>query len=164
MESEANNMSAGADSETQPELVLSDESATVELRRADTRNGMRLEIISPRLQCSIRLDPVALESLTWQTPETLSELLKARGAPAGQARSVSPEPPSEGPSELTLINEFSTVRVKRVDTQDGPRLEVNSPRLQSSIQLDPATLEGLACQTMETFSGFLETPLGEDAS
>ena len=162
MENEANNISAGVDSETQPELVLSDESATVELRRADTRNGVRLEINSPRLQRSIRLDPVAFESLTWQTPATLSEFMEAREAAAGQARSISPTPPSEGSGELTLINEFATVHVKRVDTYDGPRLEISSPRLQSSIQLDPATLEGLTCQTMETFSEFLETPLGRD--
>jgi hypothetical protein len=162
MESEANNYPTVVTPEGRPGFVLIDERATVEFRRADTRNGMRLEINSPRLRRRIRLDPVALESLTWQTPETLSEFLEARGAPARQARSVSPEPPSEGLSELTLINEFSTVHIKRVDTQDGPRLEVSSPRLQSSIQLDPATLEGPACQIMEIFAGLRETPLGKD--
>lgn len=162
MEGEANNNPTGVTPEGRPGFVLSDERATVELRRADTRNGMRLEINPPRLRRSIRLDPVALESLTWQTPETLSAFLEARRAPARQARSVSPEPPSEGLSESTLINEFSTVHVKRVDTPSGPRLQVSSPRLQSSIQLDPASLEGPACQTMEIFAGFLETPLGKD--
>jgi hypothetical protein len=162
MESGANNSRTRVNSEGQSTFVLSDESATVHLRRANTRNGMRLEISSPRLQRSIRLDPVALESLTWQTPETLSELLEARGMDAGEARPTSTEPSSGGPIDLALINEFATVHVKRIKTHEGVRLEINSPRLQSSIELDPATLESLACQTMETFSGFLETPLGRE--
>ena len=39
------------------------------------RNGVRLEIISPRLGRGIRLDPVELETLTWQPHETFSEFL-----------------------------------------------------------------------------------------
>jgi hypothetical protein len=48
----------------------------VRIRRVFTRNGVRLEISSPRLGRAIRLDPLALESLTWQPMETFSEFLR----------------------------------------------------------------------------------------
>jgi hypothetical protein len=152
---------------TEPEdgcgFVLNDRSTTVYVKRTETRNGVRLEVRSPRLQRSIRLDPVALESLTWQTPEGLAAILETGEMNANEPEQAGAAPPLEGPEEVALINEFSTVHVRRADTPDGPRLEVSSPRLHSSIRLDPATLEALACQTMETFSTFLETPLGHDS-
>ena len=58
------------------EFELSNEFASVRVRRVYTRNGVRLEISSPRLGRSIRLDPLALESLTWQPPETFSNFLR----------------------------------------------------------------------------------------
>ena len=54
---------------------IANEFAEVEVRLVDTHNGQRLEIRSPRLGTSVRLDPVELESLTWQTPEWYSALL-----------------------------------------------------------------------------------------
>lgn len=156
------NRSIGTSEEIGPGFVLNDGVATAQLRRADTRNGMRLEILAPRLRRSIHLDSVALESLTWQTPEKLSGLPKVGDMTVEQPKPSPLEPHNEDAGDLTLTNEFSTVRVRRVDTDDGPRAEVSSPRLQTSILLDAATLELLSCQTMETFSGFLETPLGEE--
>ncbi len=41
-----------------------------------TRNGERLEIASPRLGFRIQLDPLELESLSWQTKESLSRFLE----------------------------------------------------------------------------------------
>jgi hypothetical protein len=54
---------------------IANEFATVTVRRVDTRNGVRLRIESPRLQRSIDLDPLELESLTWQSHEFFSHLL-----------------------------------------------------------------------------------------
>jgi hypothetical protein len=54
---------------------IANEFATVTVRRVETRNGMRLRIESPRLQRSIDLDPLELESLTWQSHEFFSRLL-----------------------------------------------------------------------------------------
>lgn len=58
------------------DFELTNEFATVRVRRVYTRNGVRLEISSPRLSKSIRLDPLALESLTWQSTEVFSEFLR----------------------------------------------------------------------------------------
>ena len=59
-------------------LVLGgvDEFADVVVRRVSTRNGMRLEIWSPRRGTSIRLDAVALDALSFQEPELITELLR----------------------------------------------------------------------------------------
>ncbi len=61
---------------------------------------------------------------------------------------------------IEIGNEFTFVRVRKVHTRNGVRLEIHSPRLGYRIQLDPLELESLTWQTTETFSRFLETPFG----
>lgn len=55
---------------------ISNEFSEVQVSRVRTRNGERLEITSSRLDRSVRLDALELESLTWQTPEFFSGLLQ----------------------------------------------------------------------------------------
>jgi hypothetical protein len=62
---------------------IANEFAYVEVCKVQTRNGERLEIVAPKLEYRVLLDPVQLESLTWQTPETLSRLLEDPHGPAG---------------------------------------------------------------------------------
>ena len=62
--------------------------------------------------------------------------------------------------EFELTNEFASVRVRRVYTRNGVRLEIRSPRLGRSIRLDPLSLESLTWQPMEVFSDFLRHPFG----
>ena len=61
---------------------------------------------------------------------------------------------------IEITNEFTTVCVRRVDTRNGVRLEISSPRLGYRIHLDALALESLTWQRPETFSRFLETPFG----
>lgn len=51
------------------------EFARVWVRKRYTRNGMRLEITAPRVDSGILLDAVVLESLTWQSDDTLASFL-----------------------------------------------------------------------------------------
>jgi hypothetical protein len=62
-------------------VELANEYATVQVRRVHTRNGVRLEIVSPQLGRAIRLCPLELEALTWQTHETFSEMLRTPFGP-----------------------------------------------------------------------------------
>jgi hypothetical protein len=62
-------------------LIIGNEFTTIKVRKSQTRNGERLEIFSPRLGHSIRLDPLALESLTWQDQSTFSRLLETPFGP-----------------------------------------------------------------------------------
>lgn len=64
-----------------PVLIVVNEFADVRIRRVHTRNGQRLEITSPRRGTTVLLDAVELECLTWQPPETFSDLLARRPAP-----------------------------------------------------------------------------------
>lgn len=65
-------------------------------------------------------------------------------------------------TELTLSNEFAIVTLKKVNTRNGVRLEIHSPKLGHTILLDPLELESLTWQNKSTFSDFLSTPFGAD--
>lgn len=54
-------------------IVVSNEFATVTVRKVHTRNGERLEIRSAAQERSIRLDAIALEALTWSNPLQVGE-------------------------------------------------------------------------------------------
>ncbi len=65
------------------EFKIGNEFTTVTIRHVVTPNGGRLEIESPKLGKSIRLDPLELESLTWQTVDTFSKFLESPFGPDG---------------------------------------------------------------------------------
>jgi hypothetical protein len=74
--------------------------------------------------------------------------------------------PSElaGSEPLQLANEYAMVRVRRVQTHNGVRLEITAPHLGRTVRLCPLELESLTWQPADTFSNFLATPFGpEDA-
>ena len=58
----------------EPSIQISNEFADIRIRKVYTRNGERLQIEAPR---RILLDAVQLEALTWQTPDTFSQFLRA---------------------------------------------------------------------------------------
>lgn len=58
-------------------IVIGNEFVDVEVRRVHTRNGVRLEIYSPRRGTSVRLDAMVLDALSWQPPEVFSDLLRS---------------------------------------------------------------------------------------
>jgi hypothetical protein len=62
--------------ESEP-MIIANEFVDVEVRRVHTRNGVRLEIHSPRRGTTVRLDAMVLDALTWQQPETFSEMLRS---------------------------------------------------------------------------------------
>ncbi len=79
-------MSDMSDERSAEAMELANEFALVLVRRVHTRNGVRLEIHSPRLGYSIRLDPLELESLTWQTAETFTRFLEEPFGPGGRPK------------------------------------------------------------------------------
>lgn len=62
-------------------IVISNEFADVVIRRVETRNGMRLEISSPRRGTKVHLDAVALDCLSFQPPGLITELLARNPEP-----------------------------------------------------------------------------------
>jgi hypothetical protein len=62
-----------------------------------------------------------------------------------------------------IANEFAMVRIRRVLTRNGERLEIHSPKIGSCIRVDAVELESISWQPHETFTKFLETPFGPEA-
>lgn len=56
---------------------------------------------------------------------------------------------------LTLGNEFAEVHVRLVQTRNGVRLLVESPRTGTSVELCPLELEALTRQPAEVFSAMV---------
>jgi hypothetical protein len=79
------------------QISIGNEFTNVELRKVLTRNGERVEIFSPRMGYAIRLDPLELESLTWQDARTFSLLLKSPYGPEEEDVEIRPL------SELMLL-------------------------------------------------------------
>jgi hypothetical protein len=63
---------------------------------------------------------------------------------------------------IEIANEFARVIVTRVETRNGVRLRIHSPRLDRAIDLDPLELESLTWQSHDVFSGFLTHPFGRE--
>lgn len=65
-------------------IQIGNEFAVAKVRKVFTRNGERLEIVSPRMGYVVRLDALALESLSWQTIDTFSKFLEMPFGPSGE--------------------------------------------------------------------------------
>lgn len=65
-------------------IEVANEYALVRVREVKTGNGTRLEILAPRLGRAIRLCPLELESLTWQSHDTFSTFLETPFGPEGE--------------------------------------------------------------------------------
>jgi hypothetical protein len=138
---------------------ISNDSAIALVRKVRTGNGVRLEIYSPESEKRVYLDPLNIESLAWQTPETFSDTLEdplesTNMEQVGEAQ-------VETENEYTeFTNEFAYTLVRKVRIRGGAWLEILSPKLDYQTYLDAPLLESLTWQTTATFSRFLEEPYG----
>jgi hypothetical protein len=73
-----------ADDRVEGELVIANEFTGVRVRKVRTRNGEVLEIRSMRVEHSVRLDALVLESLTWRSREDLAKGLETPFGPGHQ--------------------------------------------------------------------------------
>lgn len=62
--------------------------------------------------------------------------------------------------EFSVVNEYAVVRVRKILTRNGERLEIHAPRLGHTIRLDALACEALSWQAPEVISTFLEQPFG----
>lgn len=125
------------------------------VRKVTTPKGARLEISSPDTGHAYRIDPLALESVSWQSEEAIdsldAELPDERGAD---------DPETDDVTSLRLVNEFADAAVEKVETDEGEFLEVQATKLGYSTRLDASNLVALAQQDAEQFSEFLSEPFG----
>jgi hypothetical protein len=138
---------------------ISNKTAVALVRKVRTRNGVRLEIYSPETDRRVYLDPLLIESLSWQTAETFSDTLQ--DPPENSHAEEVEERRVSGEEEYTeFTNEFAYTLVRKVRVGDDARLEILSPKLDYQTYLDAPLLESLTWQTTATFSKFLEEPYG----
>jgi hypothetical protein len=76
----------------EPIFQIANEFTVVRVGYTRTGSGERLVITSPRLGFETHLDPLQLESLTWQAPELFSALLET---PYGPGAKLTARPLSE---------------------------------------------------------------------
>jgi hypothetical protein len=62
--------------------------------------------------------------------------------------------------QIVIANEFSEIHVVRVETRNGSRLMIQSPKSGQWITLDPLELESLTWQSTATFSAMIGNPFG----
>jgi hypothetical protein len=61
---------------------------------------------------------------------------------------------------IEIANEFAGVRISRVETRNGSRLLIESPKSGQWVALCPLELEALTWQGPQTFSAMISHPLG----
>src|SRR6516164_6094682 len=74
------------DAEAEGGFSIVNEFGAVVVRKIYTRQGERLEIVSPRLGYSIRLDALQLEAISWQKPAVISSFLTTPFGPLEESR------------------------------------------------------------------------------
>jgi hypothetical protein len=78
-------------------IVIANEFAEVQVVRVETRNGSRLMISSPKSGQWITLDPLELESVTWQSPATFSAMIGHPNGPLITEEAPGNTAPEENP-------------------------------------------------------------------
>jgi len=138
---------------------ISNEAAIARVRKVRTGNGVRLEIYAPEKDSRVYLDPLNIESLSWQTPQTFTDTLEGPSETVNNQDTEGAEVEPE--TDYTeFANEFAYTLVRKVRVRGGARLEVFAPRLGYQILLDPSLLESLTWQTPDTLSKLIEEPYG----
>jgi hypothetical protein len=69
---------------------------------------------------------------------------------------------AEAESEITITNEFTSVRLRKVRTRNGERVEIRSLRVPNVVRLDALVLESLTWRSMKDIAKGLESPFGSN--
>lgn len=133
-----------------PLTTIEGPATAVAVREVETPKGERLELETSDGTGRIRLDAVALESLTWQDDDSFDRLL---GTPERlEAAIVTGYEGAATATPLTAItNEFGHVNVRELETPDGPLLELDAQNMAYAAQLNAAALAAIAGQSIDVF-------------
>lgn len=136
----------------------------VDVARIRTPKGMRLEIRSPHWDRRVRLDALALESVSWQDEATFPLGVDAPDVSLGDDDPFASVPPDELEREesVQIANEFAQVYATRIRTGRTEGLELESRKLGFDVRLDVPALESIAFQDPDYFSAFLREPYGPE--
>ena len=69
-----------------------------------------------------------------------------------------PDPADSADEPIVLGNEFAEIRVRKIETRQGARLLIESPRSGQWVALCPLELEALTWQSDDVFSAMIGNP------
>lgn len=124
-------------------------------------NGERVKIVCLHSGDYIYLDPLELESITWQHPNDLDssyddslDTTDTSNLEYGRNRSDSSESES-----IIIKNEFTEVHILSLDKD---KVNIESPKLGYSIVLGPGHIQSIAKLRTDDFSSLLSNPFGPE--
>lgn len=142
-------------------IKISNDKESVYSKKVHTRLGERLEISNPESGSKIRLDPLELESLTWQTPESFESFIEDIQSENGNGFVIE-NSPEKRREEMEISNEFAQVFVTKIQTSDRDGLEIKSKKLDFEICLTLRALNAITSTDHNQFSNLLDTPFGPE--
>jgi len=148
----------------QTSIKISNDNENVSLRKVHTRLGERLELSNPENGSLIRLDPLELESLTWQTSESFESVIEYAEDIQSENSSefVVKTNPEKRLKEIEISNEFAQVFVTKIQTSEYNGLEIKTKKLGFEICLTPQALNAITSTDHDHFSSLLSTPFGPE--
>lgn len=140
----------------EPKWTIGTDDNHVTVRKVLTKNGERVAIEHENE--STHLDPLALQSVSWQRVEDIQKLVGREDHNNLKSKTEEDIEPKSDP--FRLANEFAIVDLQKVVTGTDELVKIHSPRFGDTIYLSMAELVGLLKQEPETFYRFLEHPFG----
>jgi hypothetical protein len=140
-------------------LSVNDENGTIEIQKLVSQ-GERLEITDGH--DVVKLDSLLLEGLSWQ---------RERGVLAkvvGPMDDPDPVPltggdPDEAVEPISISNEYSHTTIRKVRTDAGEGIRIETPARGTSINLGVRTLRALtSVSDTYVFSEWFQTPFGPE--
>lgn len=140
----------------QHKIIIKNDDQSVEISKVHTKNGERFLLEAD--DSSTRLDPLALQSVSWQRIEDLQKLI---GFPAkASGETISDKSIVDQSKPIQLSNEFAVVELQKITTTTDERLKIRSPRFGDTIHLGVDEIVALTRQEPELFYELLEEPFG----
>ena len=140
-------------------LTVADDDGTIDVQKVVSQ-GERLEIDSG--EDVIKLDSLLLEGLSWQRERGVLQEVIA-GIEADDSVPLAGGTADETAPELTVSNEYSHTTVRKVITDGGEALQVETPARGTSINLSAQSLRALATVSdTYIFSRWFKTPFGPE--
>lgn len=140
-------------------LTVTDEHGTIRVQKLVSQ-GERLEITDG--QDEIKLDSLLLEGLSWQRERgVLTDVI-------GDLDHPDPVPLTGGGTdaatgEISISNEYSHTTVRKIHTEDGEAIQIETPARGTTINLGVPSLRALTTVSdTYVFSEWFRTPFGPE--
>jgi hypothetical protein len=140
-------------------LTVTDEHGTIRIQKLVSQ-GERLEISDG--DDAIKLDSLLLEGLSWQRERgVLAEVIDGLDDP--DPVPLTGGDPDDSVGELSISNEYSHTTVRKIQTEAGEAIQIETPARGTTINLGVRSLRALTTVSdTYVFSEWFRTPFGPE--